>query len=223
MERLWVKSKKTNHPTKLEGTTPAERFSHVSLLLTLLMAMNHPSGHPTMDQHMVLSERINRVATSNTEDHVKEAALTLLVRDAEILASMNFTQAPKLAIFQDKAAEVNQHTEPLPIYDENKSAILDNVDWHTEPLPIYHEKLLADQADNSGTQGQSFAVVGNGAKTDDRSNYKLSSGGVDYWSTVLKPRPRTKNSDGGYLFGTEYVIIPLLMHIALIGILKSVR
>jgi hypothetical protein len=66
-----------------------DRFSHLSLLLTLVSALNN-NKHPTLNLEDVLAETKLRLDKPHNGLSVVEAALQLLVRDTEILAGMSF-------------------------------------------------------------------------------------------------------------------------------------
>jgi hypothetical protein len=66
-----------------------DRFSHLSLLLTLVSAINN-NKHPTLNLEDVLAEAKARLDKPHNGLSIIEAALQLLVRDTEILAGMSF-------------------------------------------------------------------------------------------------------------------------------------
>lgn len=174
-----------SRPINLKEVSPSERFSYLSLFLTLLTAMTNDQGHPTIAKRTVLNERIERISNASQRsepNQLKEAALALLIRDTEILASMSYNQG-KLAICQNGPEG--------------------EIDWNTEPLPMYKgDEREVDSVNNdlAAPVCPTFTVVGNAekmSKTGD-SGYKLVDLGVDYWTEELKGRP--SKGDGGYLF-----------------------
>jgi hypothetical protein len=80
-----------------------ERFSILTLLLTLVTALNH--GHPTLD----VKQKSDR--ERQTRPHIMEALLAVLVQDSQILACMAYGNGGGLVV-RDQGAERVTGDEP---------------------------------------------------------------------------------------------------------------
>jgi hypothetical protein len=65
-----------------------ETFSHQTLILTVLAAINNPNHHPTFKATEVNNERIQYMKDKTNHIPVIDAATTILVTHTEILATM---------------------------------------------------------------------------------------------------------------------------------------
>jgi hypothetical protein len=66
-----------------------EKFSHQTLILTALTAINSPNKHPTFQKHLVNQERIQYMKEKATHTPIIDAATAILITDTEILATMS--------------------------------------------------------------------------------------------------------------------------------------
>jgi hypothetical protein len=65
-----------------------EIFSHQTLILTALTAINSPNHHPILHATQVNEERLQLMRDKTLQTSTIDAATTILVTDTEILASM---------------------------------------------------------------------------------------------------------------------------------------
>jgi hypothetical protein len=65
-----------------------ETFSHQTLILTALTAINSPAQHPSFNTSQVNKERLQYMKEKSAHTPVIDAATTILVTDTEILATM---------------------------------------------------------------------------------------------------------------------------------------
>jgi hypothetical protein len=73
----------------ISGDRDRETFSHQTLILTALAAINNRNHHPTFKATEVENERIQYMKDKNSHTSIIDAATTILITDTEILATMN--------------------------------------------------------------------------------------------------------------------------------------
>ena len=66
-----------------------EKFSHQTLILTALTAINNPSRHSTFNDALVNRERIQYMREKASHTPIIDAATTILITDTEILVTMS--------------------------------------------------------------------------------------------------------------------------------------
>lgn len=66
-----------------------EKFSHQTLILTALTAINSPNKHPTFKKNLVNQERIQYMKEKAAHTPIIDAATAILITDTEILATMS--------------------------------------------------------------------------------------------------------------------------------------
>jgi hypothetical protein len=103
-----LSSNDSHRPTQVTGSSEAEdrkTFSHQTLILTALAAINNPSNHPTFKAAEVNKERIQYMKDTAIRTPIIDAATTILVTDTEILATMASVYAPHsiVALKEDQA------------------------------------------------------------------------------------------------------------------------
>jgi hypothetical protein len=72
-----------------EARQDRETFSHQTLILTALSAINNRNHHPSFNEYQVNKERIRYMKEKADHTPVIDAATTILVTDTEILATMS--------------------------------------------------------------------------------------------------------------------------------------
>lgn len=75
-------------PSSKEALNDRETFSHQTLILTALTAINSSNHHPTFNDIPVIRERVQYMKDKADHTPVIDAATTILVTDTEILATM---------------------------------------------------------------------------------------------------------------------------------------
>ena len=75
-------------PQDLSEREDRETFSHQTLILTALTAINSSNKHPTFNNAHVIQERLTYMNEKAFHTPTIDAATTLLVTDTEILATM---------------------------------------------------------------------------------------------------------------------------------------
>jgi hypothetical protein len=89
-----------------EAMEDRETFSHQTLILTVLTAINSPSNHPSLNDGLTNKQRIRYMMEKADHTPVIDAATTILVTDTEILATMSRGVCPTHTILALK--EVNE-------------------------------------------------------------------------------------------------------------------
>jgi hypothetical protein len=80
-------------PSTPEAQKDRDIFSHQTLLLTALTALNNPNHNPTLNDRIVNEERLACMKQkTNHHTRVTDAAATILITDTEILATTSMTQ-----------------------------------------------------------------------------------------------------------------------------------
>ena len=74
--------------SQAQAAKDRETFSHQTLLLTVLTAINNPNHHPSFNVNQVNQERVKYMQAKAARTPVIDAATTILVTDTEILATM---------------------------------------------------------------------------------------------------------------------------------------
>ncbi|KAM6490168.1 hypothetical protein JOM56_014360 [Amanita muscaria] len=107
------------------------QFSHLTLLLALVTAINNRSNHPTLHSAEVFEERLQRIQ-SNSRTKVMEAAIGILVQNTEILAGMSYGGSAVTVAVEEKIkgpeSDVGLSVDPLdaeptPDYDPLEGAL----------------------------------------------------------------------------------------------------
>ncbi|KAM6493056.1 hypothetical protein JOM56_011190 [Amanita muscaria] len=107
------------------------QFSHLTLLLALVTAINNRSNHPTLHGAEVFEERLQRIQ-SNSRTKVMEAAIGILVQNTEILAGMSYGGSAVTVAVEEKIkgpeSDVGLSVDPLdaeptPDYDPLEGAL----------------------------------------------------------------------------------------------------
>jgi len=89
-----------------------QRFSILSLLLTLVAAIN--SGHPTLIGSGVVRQRLHR-GKDNKAQLVMDSILAVLVKDTEVMACMTYRRRRGKAGIRTKAVVTIQEQEGLAV------------------------------------------------------------------------------------------------------------
>jgi hypothetical protein len=121
----------------ISGDRDRETFSHQTLILTALAAINNRNHHPTFMAAEVEKERIQNMKDKNSNTSVIDAATTILITDTEILATMN--RGPN-RLFAVK--EINQENE-----SRFKCQLESQVDANTSEL-FEIDEVLPDSKHN---------------------------------------------------------------------------
>lgn len=125
-----LSSNDSHRPTQVTGSSEAEdrkTFSHQTLILTALAAINNPSNHPTFKAAEVNKERIQYMKDTAIRTPIIDAATTILVTDTEILATMASVYAPHsiVALKKSESNEDQAHNKTLDNLFEEKLKFLD--------------------------------------------------------------------------------------------------
>ena len=92
-----------------------QHFSHLSLLLSLVTAIINHYGHPTHNLLDVFQERMDSLYNQKPNPKVMEAALTVLICDKEILASMSYNTNSIVVVKETPGDHVQDFdVEPTP-------------------------------------------------------------------------------------------------------------
>jgi hypothetical protein len=75
-------------PNSEEAKQDREKFSHQTLILTALTAINNTNNHSTFNANQVSKERFKYMKEKIARTPIIDAATTILVTDTEILATM---------------------------------------------------------------------------------------------------------------------------------------
>jgi hypothetical protein len=100
-----------------EARENRETFSHQTLILTALTAINNTNHHPTFNDVQINKERVEYMKKKSTHTPVIDAATTILVTDTEILATMARGVHTAHSIVTMKEMEEN---------DQEDKSLLDN-------------------------------------------------------------------------------------------------
>jgi len=117
-----------------------ETFSHQTLILTALAAMNNRNHHPTFKADEVEDERIRYMKDKNSHTSVIDAATTILITDTEVLATMTRGVNGLFAI-----KEVNQEDE-----SRLNSMLASQVDANTSALFLREIDEVLPDSDHDG-------------------------------------------------------------------------
>jgi len=117
-----------------------ETFSHQTLILTALAAMNNRNHHPTFKADEVEDERIRYMKDKNSHTSVIDAATTILITDTEVLATMTRGVNRLFAI-----KEVNQEDE-----SRLNSMLASQVDANTSALFLREIDEVLPDSDHDG-------------------------------------------------------------------------
>jgi hypothetical protein len=75
-------------PQEFKASEDRETFSHQTLILTALTAINSPNNHPIFNGIEVNKERLRCMKERITHTRIIDAATAILITDTEILATM---------------------------------------------------------------------------------------------------------------------------------------
>jgi hypothetical protein len=163
-----------------------KRFQCLSLLLTFFSALEDDKMNATLDSAEVMKERMNRLSTPGPT-RVIDAALTILVRDNEILAGMSYKNPTNSPIRPSTSIAV---THALP--EGNSAQDSDKVDDRDIPTPPY-------ESDES--KSLTFAAIPNPtseSNVDHPSQNQVPTlpfvinDGIDHWDSISK--------DGNFIY-----------------------
>ena len=139
---------------QLESEQDRETFSHLTLLLTALTAINSPNDHPFFNEVEVNKERLEFMKQKANHTPVIDAATTVLVTDTEILATMtrgvpnaHSMIAMKEEHYHDQADEKSLDAALLQLELKPSLQILREMD---EIIPVEEILQVSDDLDKEG-------------------------------------------------------------------------
>jgi hypothetical protein len=175
-------------PEKVKELEDRETFSHQTLILTALTAINNPNHHPSFNDDQVNKERLRYMKEKSTHTPVIDAATTILVTDTEILATMSRGVPATHSIVALKETEKGndqEHKNRELYYDLLKSRLRND----SGQMLMEMEELLPDEFET--VKSDSATTNSN----EDPSNVFVSFPNINKTISMQKPTKSFTSSD----------------------------